>query len=152
MEHEHQVFIERTPADQDAPDGEIRGKVEFSGPLSTAGAPATATVLPAAGTGATVTVNGNDTNGEITLTAGSGNLNNGAVARLAFNRTRPNDTTDQNNPQSNYSVNLTPGSNYATRVRYGYSGKDKSGFNLFFADTPTAGKVYIFSYFVIESD
>jgi hypothetical protein len=95
----------------------------------------------AAGQGATVTVEGTDTAGTITIQTQTGDtFTSGEVASLTF-------TQALRLPPK---VQLTPVNENSMGLKY-YVLRDEQGFKLMIGDALEAGKTYTFDYFVIGS-
>lgn len=104
----------------------------------------TATVLSAAGSGASCSIIGSDLNGTITFVAGSSSVSAGNVFTFNFAEAMPDAT---------YSVNLTNGSNAAgdLQMRMNFTGRSTTGWNMNFRVAPTTGATYIWSYAIRPS-
>ena len=100
---------------------------------------ATASTEPPAGTGATVTVTGDDYYGTVTLTAGT-SPGVGAVAKVQFPRTFNEIRT----------VALTPTSQESASKGLYVSNTWATGFQVGLATSPTAGQVVRFNYAVLR--
>lgn len=113
--------------------------INLAGKIVTAGVTPSAVLGEHTGTGAVISVTGNDTAGDISLTAGTAQLASGEQFTITFNA--PFNAKPR--------VNLTPTSEDAAKVRY-YVEPSTTGFKIVFIDTPLPGKIYGFNYFVVQ--
>lgn len=119
-------------------DATIAGDLTVNGHLVSGGDTPTAVAEAAAGTGATVTVSGNDTAGTITIVTGSAPTP-GDLAKITFKK--PYTSVPR--------VNLTPTSAAAAGLEYFYEATP-TDMRVKANSTPTAQKTYIYTYFVIQ--
>ncbi len=110
------------------------------GHIITAGSAPQIEALTAAGNGATVTVEGNDISGTITIVTGSTGLSEGDLIKLIF------DKPYQKPPH----VIISPNGSLSAKLQAYLSGYDDEHFYLGANFTPEANKTYKFQYFVTQ--
>lgn len=114
-------------------------KITIAGKIVTAGVAPVAVLGAHTGTGATHTLTGNDTAGEISFISGVSQLSDGEQASITFS------TPFGAKPR----VNLTATSPAAAAIRF-YTEQTETGFKIIFIDAPVANKTYSFNYFVVQ--
>ena len=122
-------------------DATFQGTLTLAGHLITAGETPTIAAEPAAGTDATVTINGNDTSGTITLhtsAIGPGPIA-GTLAKITFNKTY------DKAPR----IILTPANEQATNLKYYYS-SETDNFTLRTANAPETDQTYKYTYWIAQ--
>jgi hypothetical protein len=113
--------------------------IEINGHIITASGQPTANPQTAAGTGATVTVDGNDTTGTITINTGS-TPDAGAIAQLLFS---------QSYAKAPHVV-ISASNDNAAGLHF-YKGTTTTADFLFnFKDAPAANTTYVFDYFIAQ--
>lgn len=116
----------------------LSGNLEFGGHLSPTGAvPSIRSSVAAAG--GSVTIDGNDTSGTITVLIGNGKIITGEMAIITFRSAFP--ITPK--------VQLTPLSASASKLDY-FVTRTAGFFTIEATSLPTAGSSYIFDYFVTQ--
>ncbi len=116
----------------------FKGNIIIEGHIITSGTTPAGNVLGAAGVGGSVSIEGNDTAGTITVTTGSA-PSAGELANAVFSKTfgkKPN-------------INLTPVSEAAAAADYYYTSTPQD-FKLKFSSLPLPNTVYVYSYFTVE--
>jgi|GEM_PF-2314617 len=116
----------------------IAGNLTVGGKIITSGATPAAVLGAASGTGASYTIEGNDTAGSITVVTGS-SVNTGEQVVVSF----------ASNFTASPRVSLTPATLAASTVDY-YVTKDTTGFKLYFSSSPTPGQTYTFDYQILQ--
>ena len=116
----------------------FQGNITVNGRIITGGGTPLATALSAAGTGATVTIDGNDSAGRITITTGSGTTA-GEISKIDFSTTFGKDAK----------TNLTPMNGSAAQLEYYYSSTN-TNFTLKSNNQLSPNTTYIYSYWVVE--
>ncbi|MFO0781994.1 MAG: hypothetical protein U0524_03885, partial [Candidatus Saccharimonadales bacterium] len=111
------------------------------GHLITAGSAPTKELQTAAGAGATIAVNGNDTLGTITITTGATGLSSGDLAKIIFSK-------EYGLPPR---VLLSPANDQAAGINFYRGATDKQHFYLTTTTVPTANTTYVFDYFIGQS-
>jgi hypothetical protein len=119
-------------------DVSIAGILKVTGHIVSNGSASTASTAPAAGTDATVTIDGNDTAGTITIVTGE-NPSEGALAAIQYRQSY------NKNPK----VSLTPGNREASQLHY-YRTSTVNELFIESSNAPQAYTTYIFDYQVIE--
>lgn len=114
------------------------GSLLVNGKIITAGGSPSAEVLGEST--ATVTINGNDTAGELSFMFEAGSVP-AAGQQVGVNFTSPF--------QAKPRANLTAATASAAKIRY-YAEAGLGGFKIFFIDPPEPGKTYGFNYFVVQ--
>jgi hypothetical protein len=115
------------------------GELHISGHIVTSGDAPTASALAAAGSGASVKVQGDDTAGTITVTAGSASQA-GDLAKLSFSKAFAKAPV----------VVITPVGSASASLQSYVDSPDTSGFSLGVTAAPEASHSYTFNYHVIQ--
>jgi hypothetical protein len=116
----------------------FQGNITVNGHIVTGGGTPLATALSAAGTGATVAIDGNDSAGKITITTGSDPAT-GDIGKIDFSKPFSNDAR----------TNLTPMNGSAAELQYYYSSTNNN-FTLKSNNPLAPNTTYIYSYWVVE--
>jgi hypothetical protein len=114
--------------------------LEISGHIITSGGEPAATVQSAAGSGATVSISGDDTTGTITITTGSSGLTAGELAQINFS----------NSYTSAPHVILSPSNAAASSLEYYKGTTTTSGFMFDANQAPSANTTYQYDYFIAQ--
>ena len=114
--------------------------LEISGHIITSGGEPTATVQSAAGSGATVSISGDDTTGTITITTGGSGLTAGELAQINFS----------NSYTSAPHVILSPSNAAASSLEYYKGTTTTSGFMFDANQAPNANTTYQYDYFIAQ--
>ncbi|MGH7193620.1 MAG: hypothetical protein ACREJM_08825, partial [Candidatus Saccharimonadales bacterium] len=112
------------------------GGITVGGHIITAGQTPAVQVAPAAGTGATCTVSGNDTGGSITIVTGSGSLTDGTECTLTFHDGYSQPPNPVISPRNKDSAQAQP-----------FVDADTGKMTIQFTQTPATGTTYRFNYF-----
>jgi hypothetical protein len=118
----------------------VTADITINGHVITAGNAPVATAAVAAGTGATVSVDGNDTAGTITVTTGADGIAAGDLADIAFSKVYAKAPRIIMSGQDDNSVN----------ARIFPSGKTSGGFSLSAGQALSPSTTYTFDYFIAQ--
>lgn len=116
----------------------FNGDLNMSGRIITGGAQTNARAGGALGSGGTVSVNGNDTAGNVRINTG-GSPSSGILVRVRFG------DTYSRSPR----VNITPVGSASGRLDW-YVTRTQEGFAIGVSSPPGGGSNYAFDYFVVE--
>ncbi len=115
------------------------GRLVVNGHISTGGEVPTVSVLPSAGNNATITIDGNDSAGALTLTTGSQSLQPGDLVKVLFFEKYDRDPR----------VVITPVGRESAMLG-GYVSQTTEEFVLGATTQPEPNKTYKFNYFIVE--
>jgi hypothetical protein len=114
------------------------GNIIVGGHIITSGETPVVEVDEASGAGATATIEGNDTAGQVTLTAGT-SAAGGKVLKVTFNKPFA----------KNPAVQLTAANDASAQLKY-YVETTADGFEVVFVESPQAGTSYKLNYWTVE--
>ena len=114
------------------------GNIIVGGHIITQGDAPQADVDEASGTGAAASIEGNDTAGSLSLTAGT-DIAPGKAIKVTFNKPFTNKPV----------VQLTPANDSAAKIKY-FVEATADGFQITFIDQPEAGVTYKLNYWTVE--
>jgi len=115
------------------------GNLVVNGHISTGGDLPTVSVLPAAGSGATISIEGNDAAGALTITTGAQQIEQGDIAKILFVKKYDREPR----------VVITPVGRESA-VLGGYVSQTTEEFVLGASTQPEPNKTYKFNYFIVE--
>jgi hypothetical protein len=117
------------------------GELHVLGHFTTKGKAPAAVVLPAAGFGAEVKVEGNDVSGKITIKTGGAPLEASELVKLTFSNAYTKAPT----------IVISPSGPLAAKLQAYRTGFTEKEFSLGVTNPPEAGKEYVFEYFITEA-